>query len=88
MIQFHNAVHRERMEILYESDVVLVFRRGDFGIVAINKGGAETWVEFSTWGLKNPGNYKDLIHKQEMKLSGNRFTLYIPPRTAQMWLSV
>lgn len=88
MIQFHNTVHGERMEILYESDVVLVFRRGNSGIVAINKGGVETWVEFNTWGLKNPGNYKDLIHKHEMKISGNRFTLYIPPRTAQMWLSV
>ena len=87
-IQFHNAVHGERMAILYESDVVLVFRRGNLGIVAINKGGTETWVEFSTWGLKNPGSYKELIHKQEMELSGNRFTLYIPPRTAQMWLSI
>jgi alpha-amylase len=88
MIQFHNAVHGERMEILYENDVVLVFRRGNLGIVAINKGESETWVEFSTWGLENPGIYKDLIHKQEMKVSGNRFTLYIPPRTAQMWLSI
>jgi alpha-amylase len=88
MIQFHNAVHGERMEILYENDIVLVFRRGNLGIVAINKGESETWVEFSTWGLKNPGIYKDLIHKQEMNVSGNRFTLYIPPRTAQMWLSI
>ena len=88
MIQFHNAVHGEQMEILHESDVVLVFRRGNLGIVAINKSGAETGVEFSTWGLKNPGSYKDLIHKQEMELSGNRLILTIPPRTAQMWLSV
>ena len=88
MIQFHNAVHGEQMAILYESDVVLVFRRGNSGIVAINKGGTETWVEFGTWGLKNPGSYKDLIHKQQMEVSGNRFSLYIPPRTAQMWLSV
>lgn len=86
MISFHNAVHGEPMAILYESDTVLVFRRGNMGIVAINKGGTENWVEFNTWGLKNPGNYTDSIHKHRMKLSGNRFTLYIPPRTAQMWL--
>ncbi len=88
MIQFHNAVHGQPMAILYESDVVLVFRRGNLGIVAINKSGEETWVEFSTWGLNNPGSYQDLIHQQEIEISGNLFTLSVPPRTAQMWLSV
>jgi alpha-amylase len=86
MIGFHNAVHGQLMAVLYESDTVLVFRRGNLGIVAINKGGTENWVEFSTWGLNNPGNYIDLIHEHQMKVEGNRFTLYIPPRTAQMWL--
>jgi alpha-amylase len=86
MIEFHNAVHGQQMAILYESDTVLVFRRGNMGIVAINKGGTETWIQFSTWGLKNPGSYQDLIHKHQMQLSGDRFTLYLPPRTAQMWL--
>ncbi len=88
MIRFHNAVHGQPMAILSESDVVLVFRRGNLGIVAINKSGAETWVEFSTWGLNNPGSYQDLIHQQEIEISGNLFTLSVPPRTAQMWLSV
>jgi len=88
MIRFHNAVHGQPMAILYESDVVLVVRRGNLGIVAINKSGAETWVEFSTWGLNNPGSYQDLIHQQEIEISGNLFTLSVPPRTAQMWLSI
>ena len=86
MLQFHNAVHGEPMAILYETDVLLIFRRGNQGIVAINKGGDNQWAEFSTWGLKNPGTYRDLIHKHEMMLSGNTFTLLVPPRTAQMWL--
>lgn len=86
MIRFHNAVHGQSMAILYESDTVLVFRRGNMGIVAINKSGTENWIEFNTWGLTNPGSYTDLIHQHQMKLSGNRFTLYIPPRSAQMWL--
>ena len=86
MIRFHNAVHGEPMAILYESHTVLIFRRGEKGIVAIHKGGTEDWLEFSTWGLKNPGNYTDLIHNHQMELSGDRFTLYVPPRTAQMWL--
>ena len=87
MIQFHNTVQGEAMVMLYESDELLIFRRGDRGIVAINKGGSERWVEFSTWGLKNPGTYRDLIHGHKMELSGDRFTLYVPPRSAQMWLS-
>ena len=86
MIRFHNAVHGKSMVILHESDTVLVFRRGDSGIVAINKGGSQEWIEFGTWGLKNPGTYQDVIHGHDMELSGNRFTLYLPPRTAQMWL--
>ncbi len=87
MIRFHNAVHGQPMAILYESDIVLVFRRGNSGIVAINKSATEQWVDFTTWGLINPGRYRDAIHKYPMKLSGDRFSLYIPPRTAQMWLS-
>ncbi|MEO1432147.1 MAG: alpha-amylase family glycosyl hydrolase [Cyanobacteria bacterium J06633_8] len=87
MIHFHNTVHGKPMAILYESDTVLVFRRGHVGIVAINKSASEQWIEINTWGLKNPGIYQDLIHKHQMQLSGNNFSLYIPPRTAQMWLA-
>ncbi|MDJ0650587.1 MAG: alpha-amylase family glycosyl hydrolase [Xenococcaceae cyanobacterium MO_188.B19] len=87
MIEFHNAVHGQSMTILYETNTILIFRRGDSGIVAINKGGTEDWVKLSTWGLKNPGTYTDLIHEHHMQLSGENFTLYIPPRTAQMWLT-
>jgi alpha-amylase len=87
MINFHNAVQGTTMSILYVSDSVLVFRRGERGIVAINKGGQEQSIEFNTWGLQNPGAYQDLLHKHEMKLSGNSFELFIPGRTAQMWLA-
>jgi alpha-amylase len=88
MIHFHNTVHGQPMAILYQSETILVFRRGELGIVAINKGGTENWVEINTWGLKNPGSYQDVIHQHKMNLAGNRFTLYIPPRTAQMWLAI
>lgn len=87
MIQFHNAVQGEPMTVIYENDVMLVFRRGDQGIVAINKSGSNQWAEFNTWGLKNPGKYYDLIHQYDMTVTGNTFSLLIPPRTAQMWLA-
>ncbi len=87
MIQFHNAVHGQPMAMLYESDTLLIFRRGNKGIVAINKSSVQQWAEFSTWGLQNPDTYLDLIHNYELTLSGNKFTLLVPPRTAQMWLA-
>ncbi|MBD1855128.1 MULTISPECIES: alpha-amylase family glycosyl hydrolase [Leptolyngbya] len=86
MIAFHNAVQGELMHILYESDVLLVFRRGEQGMVAINKSGTEQRVNLSTWGLKNPGQYRELIQGQTMTLSGNQFSLSVPARSAQMWL--
>ncbi len=88
MIEFHNAVAGQPMAILYETDVLLVFRRGETGIVAINKSGSNQWADFNTFGVKNPGQYRDLIHQYEMTLSGDTFSLLIPPRTAQMWLAV
>ena len=86
MIQFHNAVHGEPLRILYGTDTLLVFRRGAKGIVAINNSNFNQWATFNTFGLTNPGHYKDLIHQFEMDLAGNEFTLFVPPRTAQMWL--
>ncbi len=87
MVRFHNEVHGLPMAILADSDTLLVFRRGDRGIVAINKAGFGQWAEFGTWGLGNPGRYRDLIHGHQMELAGDRFGLFVPPRTAQMWLA-
>jgi alpha-amylase len=87
MIAFHNAVQGTTMTVLYASDSVLVFRRGDRGIVAINKGGQAQSVRFNTWGLQNPETYKDLLNHFEIQLSGDSFELFIPERTAQMWLA-
>ena len=87
MIQFHNALHGEPMVMLYESDTLLIFRRGNRGIVAINKSDSEQWVELNTWGLNNPGAYVDLIHNHRLTISGNTLPLLVPARSAQMWLS-
>jgi alpha-amylase len=87
MIEFHNAVQGQPMVILYESDLLLIFRRGENGIVSINKGDYLQNVELTTWGLRNPGQYRDLLHPYEMTVTGNRFFLLVPPRTAQLWLT-
>ncbi|MEO0769058.1 MAG: alpha-amylase family glycosyl hydrolase [Cyanobacteria bacterium J06649_4] len=86
MIKFHNALHGELMSTLYESDTLLIFRRGDRGIVAINKSNSDQQVALNTWGLKNPGTYRDLIHNHSLTISENRLSLFVPRRSAQMWL--
>jgi len=87
MVRFRNAVHGLPMAMLQASDTLLVFRRGDKGLVAINKSGFDQWAEFNTWGLKNPGTYGDLIDGHVLELSGNQYRLFIPSRTARMWLA-
>jgi len=86
MIQFHNAMAGEQMHVLCETDLLLVFRRGSHGIVAINKSALNQTATFGTWGLTNPGRYRDLLGKGVMRLSKNTCTLIVPPRSAQMWV--
>ena len=88
MIIFHNAVHGKQMTVLYESDLLLIFRRGDSGFVAINKGGDGISVPINTEDLKKPAGYQDLLSKEEIKISGSQLDLFIPARTPQMWLSI
>lgn len=87
MVRFHNAVHGEPMALLHVSDTLLVWRRGERGLVAVIKAGFGQWAEFGTWGLRNPGAFRDLVHGHELALSGERFRLFVPARAAQMWLA-
>lgn len=88
MIQFHNALHGEPMTVIYEEDSLMIFRRGNLGFVAINKSASHRQVTFSTWGLENPGTYRDLIHGYQLTVSEDTLSLFIPERSAQMWLSL
>lgn len=85
MIQFHNAVQGQHQRSLWVEDGVLVFARGDFGIVAINK--TDDWVSPEIWtaGLQW-GDYRCRIHQHLMDLQGDSFRFAIPPRDVQMWL--
>jgi len=85
MVTFHNAVHGTQQRPLYEDDGFLVFARGDQGIVAINKTADRQQATIWTWGLRQ-GAYRCQIHGTRMQVSGERVTLDIPPRQAQLWL--
>lgn len=86
LIKFHNQVHGTTMHILYCDDLLLVFRRSNKGIIAINKSGKSRTVEFTTWGLKNPGEYQEMTDNRILEISGNTISIKIPSRTAQAWL--
>ncbi|MBK9576788.1 MAG: alpha-amylase [Fibrobacterota bacterium] len=85
MINFHNHVQGEPLWLLWESDGLLVFARGDRGIVAINKTGEWAHPDIWTWGLRW-GNWRCQLHQHQMNLWGDRFNFAVPPRQAQMWL--
>lgn len=85
MLKFHNAVHGEKMYSVYETDNCIIFRRGEKGIVAINKSEEHQHLYFNTYGLKR-GYFTDTIHKHSLQIQSDGFLLYIPPRTGQMWL--
>jgi alpha-amylase len=87
MVRFHNAVHGAQQRSLFEDNGFIVFARGEQGLVAINK--TELWQHPTiwTWGLKQ-GVYQCQIHGHDMWVTGELFTLAIPPREAQMWVYV
>jgi alpha-amylase len=85
MIAFHNAVHGLPQRALYEADGFLVLGRGDRGMLAINKTAEWQSPSVSTWGLQR-GRYRCQMHRHEIDVQGDAFTLTIPPRQAQLWL--
>ncbi|MFZ2197215.1 MAG: alpha amylase C-terminal domain-containing protein [Thermodesulfovibrionales bacterium] len=85
MVRFHNAVHGMPQRLLFEDDGFIVFARGDFGMVAINKTCLWQHPTIQTWGLQK-GAYRCQIHGHIMHVAGDHFTFAVPPREAQMWL--
>lgn len=72
-IHFHNAVHGSSMEVLQATDDILVFRRGDKGIVAMNKSGSSQYI-----AIESHRSMSEL-------LSGNQ---YAPDEDGKLNLSI
>ena len=85
MLAFHNAVHGEPQRLLHADDGLLLFARGERGIVTINKSGDWRTARFDCFGL-NLGSWRCQLHGHELHLAGGLFELAIPPRQAQLWL--
>ncbi len=88
MIRFHNANHGNDMQMLAWGDCHLVFRRGNRGVVGINKCGstANVTVNMSGSVLWWHVDYRDVLTGSSTRITQPSHTFVIPPRSARLWL--
>ena len=89
MIRFHNTVQGSDQQVLSAGDCHLIFRRGNRGIVAINKCGNSVAVPVNMnnsvlwWNT----DYRDVLDATSVvRISNGTYTFNLPPRRARMWL--
>ncbi|MGH8031546.1 MAG: alpha-amylase family protein [Luteimonas sp.] len=88
MIGFHNAVQGSDMQVLASGSCYLLFRRGDIGIVGINKCAAVASVTVSTSSsvLRWNTNYTDVLDAGSVvNIGSGSYTFQLPARRARMW---
>lgn len=88
MIGFHNAMHGRDMQVLAHGGCHLLLRRGDAGIVGINKCGHAVEATIGTQGsvLHWHVPYVDALGSgSTVTIDGPTHTFILPPRSARMW---
>lgn len=87
MIAFHNQMQGQGMEMLHADDCTLLWRRGEEGIVAINKCGDRRDITVDTqFKFKWYHPYQDVLTEDSpIEINGPSFTFSLPGRTARMW---
>ncbi|MBE9068972.1 alpha-amylase [Leptolyngbya cf. ectocarpi LEGE 11479] len=87
MIAFHNRMQGTGMDVLHADECTLFWRRGEEGIVAINKCGEPQTVTVNTrFKLKWFHPYQDmLIEEPPIEVTGPTLTVTLPERSAHMW---
>lgn len=88
MVGFHNAMAGRDMQVLAHGSCHLVFRRGDAGIVGINKCGEPVNATVGTNGsvLRWNTDYADALGSGSVvRITSGSYTFNIPARTARMW---
>jgi alpha-amylase len=88
MVGFHNANRAEDMQVLAAGACHLLFRRGQRGIVGINKCGEpiELSVNIAGSGLRPLRSYRELLAGGSITLDGSVQAFVLPARSARMWL--
>ena len=89
MISFHNRLQGQPMEIVASDPCALLWRRGEYGIVAINKCDGEVSFRVDTrFRFKWNHPYRDLLSQTVLPpIQGPDYTFKIPGRSAQMWIA-
>ncbi len=89
MVRFHNTAQGTDQQVLSAGDCHLIFRRGDLGIVAINKCGNSVSVPVNMnnsvlwWNT----DYRDALDSTNVvRITSGTYTFNLPPRRARMWL--
>jgi alpha-amylase len=88
MIDFHNAVQGNGMQIISYSDCYLLFKRDHEGVVGINKCGygIDVWVDTQADNLWWYRNYADTLSNDVQYITSQWHKFYLPAREARMWL--
>jgi alpha-amylase len=89
MIRFHNAVQGSDMQVLSSGSCHIIFRRGNQGIVGINKCGntVNATVNMNNSVLWWYSNYTDTVGSGNVvNINTANYSFSLPPRSARMWL--
>ncbi len=88
MVGFHNAAQGSDMQVLAHGACYLLFRRGDLGIVGINKCGSavNATVAMSGSVLRWNVDYVDALGSGTVvRIGSATYTFSLPARQARMW---
>jgi alpha-amylase len=88
MVGFHNTMQGNDMQVLSHSACHLLFRRGNLGIIGINKCGStvNTTVAMNGGVLWWNVNYTDALGSGSVvNIGSSSHTFGLPPRQARMW---
>jgi alpha-amylase len=89
MIRFHNAVQGNDMQVLSHGSCHIIFRRGNLGVVGINKCGntVNAAVNMNNSVLWWNTNYTDTTGSGNViNINTANYTFSLPARSARMWL--
>ncbi|HEY9041263.1 MAG TPA: alpha-amylase, partial [Rheinheimera sp.] len=87
MLNFHNRMQGQGMEMLAWNDCAILFRRAQEGIVGINKCGSTQSFNINThnrfyWYR----NYRDVLSGGNLVyINGGSYNFSLPARQARMW---
>ncbi len=88
MIGFHNSMQGSDMQVLSNGACHLIFRRGNQGIVGINKCGSavNASVNMNSSVLWWSVNYADVLGSGSVvNIQNGNYTFNLPARSARMW---